>query len=222
MGCCQLKYKLCQNVDTRCCFSLGEFDISTFDPKIHGKSMNFWSDSWRSDKIFQDSYKNTCNGMQLNPIPGWVLHTYGIKQTSIGWYCWISKHKSVLSHTNHQVCDHNLLKLKGKDCLGLLADGWAVPWEGKRYEFERCQTKEEIDTSPQFNNTLERLLKSSHCRCLSCGVDALHGAAFSLIPWMSMPSFWIYCGLKVLSKGTLLKTSLQPAIRVQLHVSGFQ
>lgn len=58
--------------------------------------------------------------------------------------------------------------------------------------------------------------------CLSCRVDALHGATCSLTPWMSMESFWVYCGFKVLSKGTLLKTSLLPAIRIQLHESGFQ
>lgn len=47
--------------------------------------------------------------MQLNLIPGWVLDTWGIKQTSKVWYCRISEHKSVLSHTSQQACEHALL-----------------------------------------------------------------------------------------------------------------
>lgn len=117
------------------------------------------------------------------------------------------------SGTNQQVCEYALLKWKGKDRLGLLADGWAVPWGGKKYEFELCQTEEETDTLPQFINTLERLLKSSFCKCLSCKVGALHGATCSPTPWMSVESSWTYCGLTVerlkgLSKRALVKISL--------------
>jgi len=116
-----------------------------------------------------------------------------------------------------------LLKWKGKHRLGLLADGWAALWGGRRYGFEPCQTAEEIDTLPQFNNTLECPLKTAYWECLSCRTDALRGATCSLTPWMSklnpsgltvnaeVPSERIY-------KGTLLKTSLQPSVSTQPHM----
>ena len=77
------------------------------------------------------------------------------------------------------------LKWKGKHRVGLPADGWAAPRGGRRYGFEPCQTAEEIDTLPQFNNTLECPLKSAYWECLSCRTDALHGATCSLTPWLS-------------------------------------
>lgn len=107
--------------------------------------------------------------------------------------------------TNQQVCEHALLKWKGKDRLDLLADDWAGPWGGKKYKFELRQKRKLIPCHNLL--THEHLLKSSYCECLSCKMNALHGATFILIAWLLMESFWIYCGLKGLSKGTLVKIS---------------
>lgn len=118
---------------------------------------------------------------------GTALDIYGIWQASRGWRGWISEHESAQSHANpasKYVCMIPV-KWKGRHRLGLLTDGWAAPWGGRRYGFEPRQTAEEIDTLPQFNNTLERTLKSAYWECLSCRTDALHAATCSLTPWLS-------------------------------------